>query len=180
MGEGEVGHVQVVLDLAAKAGLENHRLGDRVGPAGVLELGDVGKGGELIRVEPDPDHPVALPDRVGEEAGLLLLVGQRLDQRRDVRAGAGAVERPAVVGAAQLAVAHAAPVQLHAFVGAAVLRGQKAVRESRDHQLLAQKAVGAQVVLPDVARQGYRLPRAAEHLEGDVLGELRDRHAERL
>ena len=97
--------------------------------------------GSLV-AHPDPDVVVLLADGVGLGHGLGgdALAGA---ERRDVGAGAGGLELPAVVRALDAAGADLAAGELHVAVRAAIAqRGRAPVRAAEEHDGLAEDPAG--------------------------------------
>ncbi len=153
--EPEVGHVEEVLDDARRAG--RHIVGAAVelAQAGVVFRGE-GRKGRIARSKPHPHQAVGLPHAEAFHA----VAGRRLElrQRGHMDAAATALELPAVVGALEPAVVHAAEREARAAMGAAVGEGmRRACSIAPEDQGLVQEQRG-QGCGADVLGQGDRVP----------------------
>lgn len=168
-----MGHIEVVLDLAAEAGAEGRGGAEAVGPARVFEFRHIGQCVRAGGVEFYPDHAVAFLHGIGAEVGEGEFFGVGLDEGGDVEAGAGGVEAPAVVGAHEGAVAVAAGGEAGALVGAGDVGGEEAsVGEAGDDEFLVEQGVADDFTGREVGREGDGLPSAAEGAEGEVCSEF--------
>lgn len=175
VGEGEVGHIEVVFDLATPAGGERHRRAHDVGPAWVFELWHFGQCGDGAvgggrRVELHPNEAVALPHGVGAEVGKGHLGGVGFDERRDGLARAGGVEAPAVVGAHEFAVADTTGGESGAFVGTGDIGGeQAAVGEPGENEFGLEERHSGDGTGSEAGGVGDGLPSRAERAEDVVF-----------
>ena len=163
---GEVGGVGAVLDEVVPVVVVVARRLDAPLAAGLCERCVLRQRRLLVRrPEVGEDQPAQLPHRVGEVAHLLVeRAAGRL--RRLLQAGAGHVEEPPVVRAAQPRCHHVAVLQGGAAVGAVKPQEpQAALAVAEQHQVLAEDAHPDGDV-PQVVVPAHHHPVAPEPLAG--------------